>query len=250
MAGPPVTDIEEARRRRSKSDPNARMAEFALAQCEQAMLERDWDRFDRWFRIHQRVRPRSASPAFLPGAAAHGRCEIPSGGGGRTPPGRRGHRALGEDRGGAPRAHGRRAGASEDDHPFLVERGHRHRLDNAAQCRRSASLRSGGRRARAAGWYKHHIEVGRVLLPARGRNRVRARRLLRRHEGRPSGLRAARHPSDAEAGTPRDLQIPPLHVDQRHRSRNRRRAGPGRASDLQDRCADPRPVALAGMCST
>ena len=66
MAGPPVTDIEEARRRRSKSDPNARMAEFALSQCEQAMLERDWDRFDRWFRIHQRVRPRSASPASSP----------------------------------------------------------------------------------------------------------------------------------------------------------------------------------------
>jgi mannose-6-phosphate isomerase-like protein (cupin superfamily) len=63
MARPPVTDIDEARRRRSKSDPNARLAEFALTQCEQAMLERDWDRFDRWFRIHQRVRPRSASPA-------------------------------------------------------------------------------------------------------------------------------------------------------------------------------------------
>ena len=63
MARPPVTDIDEARRRRSKSDPNARLAEFALTQCEQAMLERDWDRFDRWFRIHQRVRPRSLSPA-------------------------------------------------------------------------------------------------------------------------------------------------------------------------------------------
>jgi mannose-6-phosphate isomerase-like protein (cupin superfamily) len=66
MAGPPVTDIDEARRRRSKNDPNARLAEFALTQCEQAMLERDWDRFDRWFRIHQRVRPRSASPASSP----------------------------------------------------------------------------------------------------------------------------------------------------------------------------------------
>ena len=66
MAGLPVTDIDEARRRRSKSDPNARMAEFALTQCEQAMLERDWDRFDRWFRIHQRVRPRPSSPASSP----------------------------------------------------------------------------------------------------------------------------------------------------------------------------------------
>jgi mannose-6-phosphate isomerase-like protein (cupin superfamily) len=63
MAGPPVTDIDEARRRRSKSDPNAGVAEFALTQCEQAMLARDWDRFDRWFRIHQRVRRRSASSA-------------------------------------------------------------------------------------------------------------------------------------------------------------------------------------------
>jgi mannose-6-phosphate isomerase-like protein (cupin superfamily) len=66
MAGPPVTDIDEARRRRSKNDPNARLTEFALTQCEQAMLERDWDRFDHWFRIHQRVRPHPSSPASSP----------------------------------------------------------------------------------------------------------------------------------------------------------------------------------------